>query len=146
MLQVFIDFGTIIKDTRSEEALQAGTTRWLLWLHAIDFIKEKPVFGFGPDNLEEPYLAVGLTDTRPHNEFLQHAAALGIPAAIFYLISVVTFTVTYFKKKIDNPIVIGLVCTVGAYVFSSLFGNSMFYTTPFFFMIFGMATSVIKDK
>lgn len=146
VLQVFIDFGTIIKDTRSEEALQAGTTRWLLWLHAIDFIKEKPVFGFGPDNLEEPYLAVGLTDTRPHNEFLQHAAALGIPAAIFYLISVVTFTVTYFKKKIDNPIVIGLVCTVGAYVFSSLFGNSMFYTTPFFFMIFGMATSVIKDK
>lgn len=143
-LQVFIDFGTIIKDTRSEEALAAGTTRWRLWLHAIDFIKEKPLFGFGPDNLAEPYALVGLTDTRPHNEFLQHTAALGIPAGLLYLISVVTFTVTYFKKKISDPLVIGLVCTVGAYICSSLFGNTMFYTTPFFFMIYGMATSVLK--
>lgn len=143
-LQVFIDFGTIIKDTRSEEALEAGTKRWVLWLHAIDFIKEKPLFGYGPDNLAEPYALVGLTDTRPHNEFLQHAAALGIPAGLLYLISVVTFTVTYFKKKISDPLVIGLVCTVGAYVFSSLFGNTMFYTSPFFFMIYGMATSVLK--
>ncbi len=145
-LQVFIDFGTIIKDTRSEEALAAGTTRWRLWLHAIDFIKEKPLFGFGPDNLAEPYALVGLTDSRPHNEFLQHAAALGIPAGLLYLISVVTFTVTYFKKKIGNPLVIGLVCTVGAYICSSLFGNTMFYTTPFFFMIYGMATSVLKRE
>ena len=145
-LQVFIDFGTIIKDTRSEEALAAGTTRWRLWLHAIDFIKEKPLFGFGPDNLEEPYLAVGLTDTRPHNEFLQHAAALGIPAGLLYLISVIIFTATYFKKKISNPLIIGLVCTVGAYIFSSLFGNTMFYTAPFFFMIYGMSTSVLKKE
>lgn len=144
-LQVFIDFGTIIKDTRSEEALAAGTTRWRLWLHAIDFIKEKPLFGFGPDNLEEPYLAVGLTDTRPHNEFLQHAAALGIPAGLLYLISVIIFTATYFKKKISNPLIIGLVCTVGAYIFSSLFGNTMFYTAPFFFMIYGMSTSILKN-
>lgn len=144
-LQVFIDFGTIIKDTRSEEALAAGTTRWRLWLHAIDFIKEKPLFGFGPDNLEEPYLAVGLTDTRPHNEFLQHAAALGIPAGLLYLISVIIFTTTYFKKKIGNPLIIGLVCTVGAYIFSSLFGNTMFYTAPFFFMIYGMGTGILKN-
>ena len=144
-LQVFIDFDTIIKDTRSEEALAAGTTRWRLWLHAIDFIKEKPLFGFGPDNLEEPYLAVGLTDTRPHNEFLQHAAALGIPAGLLYLISVIIFTATYFKKKISNPLIIGLVCTVGAYIFSSLFGNTMFYTAPFFFMIYGMSTSILKN-
>ena len=144
-LQVFIDFGTIIKDTRSEEALAAGTTRWRLWLHAIDFIREKPLFGFGPDNLEEPYLAVGLTDTRPHNEFLQHAAALGIPAGLLYLISVIIFTATYFKKKISNPLIIGLVCTVGAYIFSSLFGNTMFYTAPFFFMIYGMSTSILKN-
>lgn len=144
-LQVFIDFGTIAKDTQSDEALAAGTTRWRLWLHAIDFIKEKPLFGYGPDNLAEPYALVGLTDdTRPHNEFLQHAAALGIPAGLLYLIAVITFTVTYFKKKISNPLVIGLVCTVGAYVCSSLFGNTMFYTAPFFFMIFGMATSVLK--
>ena len=117
-----------------------------MWLHAIDFIKEKPLFGYGPDNLAEPYALVGIFEkTRPHNEFLQHAAALGIPAGLLYLISVVTFTVTYFKKKIGNPLVIGLVCTVGAYVCSSLFGNTMFYTTPFFFMIFGMATSVLKN-
>ena len=144
VLQVFIDFGIIIKDTRSEEALAAGTTRWRLWLHAIDFIKEKPLFGFGPDNLDEPYLAVGLIDSRPHNEFLQHGAALGIPAGLFYLISIITFTATYFKKKIGTPLVIGLVCTVGAYICSSLFGNTMFYTAPFFFMIYGMATSVLK--
>lgn len=146
-LQVFIDFGTIIKDTRSEEALSAGTDRWLLWLHTIDFIKEKPFFGFGPDNLAEAYSAVGLiSDSRPHNEFLQHTAALGIPAGLLYLIAIITFTVTYFKKKIENPLIIGLVCTVGAYICSSLFGNTMFYTSPFFFMIYGMATSRIKNN
>jgi hypothetical protein len=75
---------------------------------------------------------------------MQFAAELGIPAAVAYLTSLITFVVTYFKKKISDPLVIGLVCTVGAYICSSLFGNTMFYTAPFFFMIFGMATSVLK--
>ena len=49
-----------------------------------------------------------------------------------------------FKKKVSNPLVIGLVCTVGAYFCSSLFGLTFFYTAPFFYMIYGMATSVLK--
>lgn len=143
-LQVFIDFGIILKDTRSEEALAAGTTRWRLWLGAIQFIKEKPWFGFGPDCLQPEYLRIGIVDGRPHCEPLQFAAELGVPAAIAYLVSIITFTVTFFKKKVSNPIVIGLVCTVGAYFCSSLFGLTFFYTAPFFYMIFGMATSVLK--
>lgn len=145
VLRVFIDFGIILKDMRSEEAMHAGTDRWSLWLGAFQFIKKQPLFGYGPDCLDNEYARIGLPDAgRPHCEPLQFAAELGVPAAIAYLVSIITFTVTFFKKKVSNPLVIGLVCTVGAYFCSSLFGLTFFYTAPFFYMIFGMATSVLK--
>ncbi len=145
-LQVFIDFGIILKDTRSEEAMRAGTSRWRLWVGAVQLIKESPWFGFGPDCLDSEYLRIGIDDGRPHNEILQFASEMGVPAAVAYLVSIVTFTVTFFRKKVSNPLVIGLVCTVGAYFCSSLFGLTFFYTAPFFYMIYGMTTSVLKRE
>jgi O-antigen ligase len=106
VLRVFIDFGIILKDTRSEEALRAGTTRWRLWLGAIQLIKEKPWFGFGPDCLEPEYLRIGINDGRPHCEPLQFAAELGVPASIAYLISIITFTVTFLSPFGERPLLI----------------------------------------
>ncbi len=146
-LQIFIDLGFVLKDPLSEDALSAGSARWKFWLGSLQFIKEKPWFGYGPDCLDNEYARIGLPGAgRPHCEPLQFAAELGIPAAIAYLVSIITFTVTFFKKKVSNPLVIGLVCTVGAYFCSSLFGLTFFYTAPFFYMIYGMATSVLKNR
>ncbi len=33
---------------------------------------------------------------------------------------------------------------VGAYLISSLFGNTMYYTTPFFMMLLGMSGALIR--
>lgn len=143
-LRIILDLGFILKNPKSPEALLAGSSRWHFWLETLNFIKAKPLFGYGLDCLGPEFANVGISYDKPHCEPLQFAAEIGIPAAIAYLIALTTFVVTFFKKKISNPLVIGLVCTVGAYVFSSLFGNTMFYTSPFFFMIFGMATSVLK--
>ncbi len=146
-LQVFIDLGFILKDPLSEDALHAGSARWEFWLGALQFVKEKPLFGYGPDCLDNEYARIGLPGAgRPHCEPLQFAAELGVPASIAYLISIITFTVTFFKKKVSNPLVIGLVCTVGAYFCSSLFGLTFFYTAPFFYMIYGMATGTLKNS
>ena len=145
-LKIIFDLGAIFKNPESDEALLAGSSRWFFWLETLKFIKEKPLLGYGLDCLGPEFFKVGIDYDKPHCEPMQFAAELGIPAAVAYLTSLITFVVTYFKKKFSDPLVIGLVCTVGAYVCSSLFGNTMFYTTPFFFMIFGMATSTLKRK
>ncbi len=145
-LKILFDLDAIFKNPESDEALLAGSSRWLFWLETLKFIKEKPVFGYGLDCLGAEFSKVAIDYDKPHCEPLQFAAELGIPAAIAYLTTIITFVISFFKKKIDSPLVIGLVCTVGAYFFSSLFGNTMFYTSPFFFMIFGMATSALKRE
>ncbi|MBR6551799.1 MAG: O-antigen ligase family protein [Clostridia bacterium] len=142
--KILFDLNSIFKNPQSDEALHAGSSRWFFWLETLKFIKERPLFGYGLDCLGPEFSKVGIDYDKPHCEPLQFAAELGIPAAIAYLVAIFSFVFSFFKKKIDNPLIIGLVCTVGAYFFSSLFGNTMFYTSPFFFMIFGMATSVLK--
>jgi len=129
----------------SQQLLNIGSKRGILWVNAIKFIKEKPLFGFGPDNLGEAYTKAGATNDRPHNEILQFAASLGIPAALFYIIGLFCLLLMFiFRFKYISMEVLCNYCIIGAYLVSSMFGNTMFYTTPFYFMLLGMCYSRIR--
>lgn len=137
------DLGNIVSN--SEEAARAGSGRWILWTNAIKFVEEKPLFGYGPDNLGARYAEEGISIDRPHNEFLQFAACLGIPALIYYLSAlIVLFKDFYNKIKQVTLTEIGLICAIVAYLTSSMFGNTMYYTTPFFAMILGVTAGQLK--
>src|SRR5690554_13991 len=139
------DINSILSDPNN--AFDAGTNRWGLWLNGIEFAKQKPWFGYGPDNLGEQYSLLDISYDRPHNILIQIAASLGIPALIFFLLALLVHFYQYIKLRKSLSILnLCLISAVVAYLTSSLFGNSMFYTTPFFCIIMGFSLGTLKEK
>lgn len=143
LMKLFGDMQSIVNNT--ETADKAGSGRWILWVEGVKFIFEKPFLGFGPENLGARYMLEGIEHDRPHNEFIQIAASLGIPALLFYTAALFRhFSIVALNRKNLNIVIISLNSIVLAYLISSLFGNTMFYTSPFYFMFLGMAVSNTK--
>jgi len=92
--------------TDPENADRAGSGRFILWKLAVKYIGRHPVFGSGPDCLGFYYLADGQSHDRPHNEYLQIATSLGIPALIFYAGGLVTLLVRQWKHWIFALIIL----------------------------------------
>ncbi|MBO7288405.1 MAG: O-antigen ligase family protein, partial [Clostridia bacterium] len=69
-------------DNLEEE--HAGSGRLEMWLATVDMIKERPILGYGPDNLKPHYVERDAKLDRAHNEPIERAVATGIPSAIFY--------------------------------------------------------------
>lgn len=140
------DVGNII--SKPENSENAGTGRWTLWTHTIDYIKEKPLFGFGVEgtNIRLHTDTHGIND-RPHNEFLQYAAFFGIPAAIAYFCGAFSVFLNGLKNryKLDKFAVAALVSAF-AYLVSSFFGNTMYYTAPYFFILLGMGFAKSSEE
>lgn len=118
--------------------MSAGTGRMTLWIDTIDKIKHSPIFGYGPEGLYFKFGDKLMTDW-PHNEYLQYAAFFGIPGLIFYISSLFSLAKKRLSelKKLDTTTIIAIGVII-AYLFSALFGNTMFYTSPFFFTFFGL--------
>ncbi|MBN7574177.1 hypothetical protein C1H57_00020 [Clostridium sp. 2-1] len=126
---------------KSPDADKAGTGRWILWVNGVRFISERPLFGYGADNLGDQYAKVNVNTDRAHNEIIQFAASLGIPAAILYIAALATYFIFFIKKRKQFlRLDIYILCIVIAYLASSMFGNTMYYTSPFFFMILGISS------
>lgn len=138
---------TDVKNIAAENsaAMNAGSKRWELWTNGVDILKNRPIFGYGPENLGKEYLALGIDQDRPHNEYLQHALFLGIPALIFYMTALFMLLKNWLTIRQNlnrTSFVSGL--TVFAYLFSAFFGNTMFYTTIYFFLLLGYISQDIK--
>lgn len=130
---------------KSPDADKAGTGRWILWVNGVRFISERPLFGYGADNLGDQYAKVNIHTDRAHNEIIQFAASLGIPAALLYIAALATYFMFFIKKRRQFlRIDICMLCIVIAYLASSMFGNTMYYTSPFFFMILGISSGKQK--
>ncbi|MCH5204968.1 MAG: O-antigen ligase family protein [Oscillospiraceae bacterium] len=144
IIQFAKDVGAVSGDP--ENAATAGTGRWTLWTHTAEYIKEKPVFGFGVDGISKrlDFDTQGVNN-RPHNEFLQYAVFFGIPAAIAYICGVFSVFTNGLKNKfnLDGYAVAALVAAF-AYLVSSVFGNTMYYTAPYLFILLGLG--FVKGK
>ncbi len=129
----------------NDQAPQAGSNRWILWTLGIKYTLEKPVFGYGPDNLSSRYQLDNLNHDRPHNEILQLSASLGIPAALFYCCALFCYFFPLLKKlKKLSPEIMGLYAAVITYLASSMVGLSMYCTTSFFFAFLGLTCNLFR--
>lgn len=143
----------ISKFSNEEDESTAGSGRWTLWVQTAELIARRPVFGYGPECLLGRFtrkitdesgaekIIVSFQD-RPHNEYLQHAAFMGVPALIFYLAALISLLADRIKRvrKLPVPVIIAG-CAVIAYAVSAFFGNTMYYTAPFYFILLGMAAN-----
>ena len=136
---MFSSFITTVKDvgkiaSDSENAGSAGTGRWSLWTRTCKNIVRQPVLGFGVE---------GLLNTEkigtPHNEFIQYAAFFGIPTCLLYIASCASVVIRVLRngRKL-NPMTIVCFFVSTAYLISSCFGVTIYYTTPFFFIFLGL--------
>ena len=117
----------------------AGTQRGELWHAAYSFIQRKPIIGYGADNIGEQYEnALIRGKDRPHNLILYLACVSGIPGMFLYMtavgIIIIKGIIKLFKNDEEGKIFLLVVVT---YMISSMFANSMFYTSPFFFIFLG---------
>jgi len=117
----------------------AGTKRGELWYNAYKFLLKKPIIGYGAENLGEHYANAAMPGKdRPHNLILYLACVSGIPGMLIYMtavgIIIIKGIIKLFKNNKEGKIFLLVVVT---YMFSSMFGNSMFYTSPFFFIFLG---------
>jgi len=125
----------IVDIANGEVNPKAGSGRMELWLGALQFIKERPLFGYGCDNLKEPYERLGIDIDKTHNEYLQYMAECGIPTLVFYLSAL---GILYIRriKNIKNLKAIQMIFmgVCGAYLISAFFGNTIIYIMPYFWM------------
>lgn len=131
----------------NEMAPAAGSYRWVIWTRSVHYALEKPLLGYGPENLGKRFGQDNLDTGRPHNAILQLAASLGIPAAIFFIAALLFFYLDLIRNRKKLTVVtLSLHAAVFAYLLSSMFGVSAFYTTPFFFIFFGMTCNLFRGN
>lgn len=121
-----------------EKFEETGTNRMQLWINGIKFALKKPIIGYGPDNLREEYLRAGIEQDRPHNLIIYLACVSGFPGMLLYVTAVGIIVIIGIKKLFqgDQNVKIYLMIVI-AYLISSMFGNSMYYTSPYFFIFLG---------
>jgi len=131
------DLGKI--STQAQDIGSVGTDRMQLWIDTIERIKERPLFGFGPNGFIG---ANSITNGDiPHNEYLQITAFLGIPGIILFLGSLITLCVNKLRKV--KKLSLSVLCTgtvMIVYLASACFGNPIFNTYPYFWMFFGLTS------
>lgn len=144
---------TSIETNDETKVYSVGSNRIGLWKYGIQFMFEKPLFGYGNENLLEQYNKHNLSKytyeetERPHNEFIQIGAFFGIPALIVYLCFLFSSLFPILKRiKTIEPhyVITSLICV--SYLISSFFGVSCFYTTPFLYIFLGITNNYRIDK
>lgn len=118
---------------------RAGNGRARLWKYGLIMISQKPILGYGAENLEVEYQKYNINADRPHNLLIQLGTTSGIPGLILYVSAVVIVLLRGRKHlKECNEVYLVAYFVVLAYLISAMFGNSMYYTSPYFFMFLGM--------
>lgn len=124
----------------------AGSGRIGLWKQAFVYIGEKPIFGHGPEGVFEKYCYDGFDNDRPHNEYIQHTVFYGIPAGGMYLAALMAMFVYCIRRinKLDI-VILTLGGVILSYCISAFFGNTMYYTSPYFFIFLGVLSVCDKE-
>lgn len=146
-LQTFSkDINNILKNDK-KEINKVGTGRGQLWKEAINYTLKHPIFGGGMECLKEYYKKKGVTyNDRPHNSILQVSSFIGIPGAIIYITLILYIAISNIKLLNQDILHITTYFTAMSYFISSLFGNSMYYTSPYFMILLGLLISFNHSK
>ena len=150
--QLGLDLGSIVGATLSKELennnketyMQAGSGRMEIWIAGLKFFANRPVLGYGPENLRPMYEANGIDQDRPHNIVIQQLTTSGAIGTLLYFTALGIIFIRGIKKVGKKKTILE-VClfTSISYMISAMFGNSMYYTSPYFFIMLGLLMNEI---
>lgn len=135
-------------DSGIEDAGDAGSGRWRLWVVGTQIAMENPILGVGLENMLYAYNEKGVNEGRSHNLVVQLAGTLGFPALICYIagMAFIFFAGLKSLKSWDAYMYTGMFVMV-SYLLSSLTGNSAFYTSGYFYIFVGLVVlELMKQK
>lgn len=134
---------TEIKTETEKKLEKAGSGRAKIWKYGLKIFLDKPILGYGADNLESEYRKYNIRQDRPHNLIIQLATTSGLPGCILYIIAIGLILARAFKRlNNSNRIYTIVFFAIIAYLISAMFGNSMYYTSPYYFIFLGIIFSI----
>ena len=131
-----------------EIASNIGSGRGELWEKAAIMALQKPLFGYGLENILYEYNEqFDISEGRSHSLVFQLAATTGIVGMLLYVVGIAAIWIRKLKyiKEWDIYESIGMFVIV-SYIISSLFGNSGFYTSGYFYIFVGFVAISAKKE
>ena len=139
-----------------EGSEKVGSMRGYIWSRTLPLIKEKPLFGYGPDNFlmvfpqydiaaktyayDTPFMIVD----KPHNIYLLYAMnsgiiALGAMLVLWGMYMIKSFKMYALKKEYTKGEYYGAACTVSiiGYLAAGFFNDSVPGVAPLFWILLG---------
>ena len=143
------DLSNVFGDSTEEEFEMSGAGRMGIWLLTLETIAQYPLLGTGPDTLLDGQISIIVRDPvnvdlnmrqladKAHNEYLQIAATIGIPALIIYLAFVCQIV---FKDKniFKNNATFILLVPIISYLVQAFFNISTIGVAPIFWLLLGL--------
>ena len=135
-----------------------GSNRIQIWRITIDLIKKYPIFGVGTDNLKSALHNNLTTDyiefiertkvgiDKAHNEYLQIAVTLGIPALVVYLVFIVLVLKGKEKQIFNNLNIFIIYSSIICYLVQAFFNISTIGIAPLFWFALGLIDNKIINK
>lgn len=143
--------GREIKDAaKTGNTNKMGSNRVEIWKMTLKLISKKPIFGCGTDNLKRGSLIYCTDDTmkflnrtnaiadKAHNEYLQIAATLGVPALIVYLIFLGMILIPKLKLMFKHNAYLVIMLSIISYLVQAFFNISTIGIAPLFWMMLGI--------
>ena len=86
----------------TDEVAFTGSGRGRVWIRSLDLMNQRPMFGWGLENLlNEFYQQYNIGEGRTHNLLLQLGACTGIPGVlIYYIATIAIFLKVMFDAKL----------------------------------------------
>jgi len=145
--------------TKGIESDYAGANRGFIWKRVIELIKNRPIVGYGIENLGETFKIYYSQDMieiwdkvmsvdKAHNEYLNIAVTTGVPSLIIYL----SFVVLILKSGLnqlrkDNSLVLLLMSSVLGYLAAAFFNISVVSVAYVYWTFLGLiASSEYKQR
>jgi len=147
---LFKDSGQIIESIKDDsiDASKAGTNRWGLWTSTLKIIKNKPIFGYGMNNLGEGFYEMNIhpENNNPHNQIIRLMGENGIISAVLFLLFhgylIIKLLLNYKRLNSFNLVFTFIIICFFA---SSLFGVAAYYTEVYYYMCLGILINMVMS-
>ena len=141
-----------------------GSARGYIWSRSLPLIREKWLFGYGPDTFpvvfpQQDYVgkynAYGTTNMivdKAHNIYIQLALNSGIFGLMMYLVLILLAIIRgvqrMFKVKysLQDLIQVTLTTSLFSYMVASMFNDSTVHVSPVFWVILALSLSTYKTE
>ncbi|MGM0900254.1 MAG: O-antigen ligase family protein [Bacillota bacterium] len=143
-----------------------GSSRFFIWEKSMPLIKEyfwtgsgpdtfKYVFSATPDELQRFFGVPNIIVDKAHNEYLQIAVTLGVPALLLYLTLILAiinraFQAVKFASEKEKIFIFGLLSAIFGYLVQAFFNISEVSVAPFFWCLLGItlakSENCVKNK